>query len=1359
MNDPHAIETADASDPMNALSPRLKTNFRASTVDAVSGVFEHSGFLNKRSDGLVKRWQKRYFTLSGHHLSYFINQPCNGDPSPDLKGNYDLRTLSGTDVDDRRLILQFDGSFSACTCELQADTKADAVGWQNALTEAAASGQQGAAQDSTRGIATGSALDDAVAAGGDLVLGQPSPPPLASEAETKIQCLTGEIKRLQAQLAALKDSAPAASAPPAAPAASAPLVAAGSTRGMADGGEQVHAPDLSKDTPFEFEALFEAFFDTLRLPRELAKAVQKHAAARSVKVETMQDLAALAPAARREAVSSAVARIAELLDKRLAGMHFKTDLEEEAVEGTRREFMVALSERIGDQPTSENREKLVEIEATKLFEDNPTAVKIRGSPVTTAAGFFAKVDSWHAEVENFNQEDNRLMQLFKMAATPLAESVKNRQTTYAGLLHRGYSFLVKRALRAAEDGGGVDLYHPLHSLASCLEDQDKQWKGMLEPDQTGFRGFTSFAPTSLTDWGTSWHASGLALPHCAPVESPVVRFKSSQGDDYSLHAPVSLGHNGGWERYMLPPLTLFKVLGVQDSFRMRTSDHSLELVLPAVWTKVRGAGSQTSIYYNTATGEESLQQPVAGQEILLHADPDQTGSEHVNRGRWWHRRRSGREHEGKHGPPTVGFVQTIAFEPVAWSHALVGKLGHTGESMALLKGPAPSAATATTATTTTADWLEVVGDKVRGKAVLLEGRFDGADAEQEAKAQVALLAQHGAAAVLFADPAAPHAPATIVLGGACAHQGSLRGEYTLVEGRESDGRPVYLKAGEAGDRGSDLLLSFSCGRWVVASEQGAAATHVAMKAADLALYPDLIEAEWQERVVFANAGGAEEKREQKMAYEREFASAPQLKFSSGQQPQQGQAAEEAPAVEVAEGAATLESEERARKKRAKQAAQVQGRRHTLDNTKKPAAVTADHARSRPAWVRASGGGEPGCLYGSIPALVVCVRSAEQLRQAQDGTPIRWPTLEVQQQLITVQPTYLVTKRSGSGGCVNQTCRLMSNPTMLKYGGRTQFGRGLAEIVSKPVLTMEQEFMRDDRWTSWNGAEHSGAAEWLYVAPGSAAIEGVSTCVGGKKDHTPERDQGNGGKTAEDFLVEANGLIKSGLAGMRQEVHHAAAHAGSQTVQQRRKSTRVQKTEVVEDTNLMLVLEEVVALRLYSGPAFTPINQFLREVANLSRDWRVRLARDPNITFSATVGWLISGIRKLSRVTKLTTLYRGVKGKLPDAFDVPDMQGMVSATDSAFMSTSRSQLSCIKFMSKEQPNVMWELACKEEGDAHHNGADIEILSQFPGEEEVLFPPLTMLVAESAPTLGVVNETATVDEGSAHFRRIAVVPYYI
>ena len=73
-----------------------------------------------------------------------------------------------------------------------------------------------------------------------------------------------------------------------------------------------------------------------------------------------------------------------------------------------------------------------------------------------------------------------------------------------------------------------------------------------------------------------------------------------------------------------------------------------------------------------------------------------------------------------------------------------------------MKGPAPSAATATTATTTTADWLEVVGDKVRGKAVLLEGRFDGADAEQEAKAQVALLAQHGAAAVLFADPAAPH---------------------------------------------------------------------------------------------------------------------------------------------------------------------------------------------------------------------------------------------------------------------------------------------------------------------------------------------------------------------------------------------------------------------------------------------------------------------------------------------------------------------------------------------------------------------------------------------------------------------------
>jgi hypothetical protein len=79
------------------------------------------------------------------------------------------------------------------------------------------------------------------------------------------------------------------------------------------------------------------------------------------------------------------------------------------------------------------------------------------------------------------------------------------------------------------------------------------------------------------------------------------------------------------------------------------------------------------------------------------------------------------------------------------------------------------------------------------------------------------------------------------------------------------------------------------------------------------------------------------------------------------------------------------------------------------------------------------------------------------------------------------------------------------------------------------------------------------------------------------------------------------------------------------------------------------------------------------------------------------------------------------------------------------------------MSRVQPNVLWELACREEDEAHHNGADIAIISQFPGEEEVLFPPLTMMVAAGPQEeLAMADE---VDEAGTQFTRISVVPYYI
>lgn len=130
-----------------------------------------------------------------------------------------------------------------------------------------------------------------------------------------------------------------------------------------------------------------------------------------------------------------------------------------------------------------------------------------------------------------------------------------------------------------------------------------------------------------------------------------------------------------------------------------------------------------------------------------------------------------------------------------------------------------------------------------------------------------------------------------------------------------------------------------------------------------------------------------------------------------------------------------------------------------------------------------------------------------------------------------------------------------------------------------------------------------------------------------------------------------------------------------------------------------------------------------------------MSRHREITFSATCAHLCSAVRKLADVTRESAdasassasgesassesipLYRAVRGELPPAFWDADPQGMISAVDSAFMSTSRNPHTPIAYMTGEF-NVLWQLRSSEPGDdAYHRGADISMLSQFAHEDEV------------------------------------------
>ena len=56
------------------------------------------------------------------------------------------------------------------------------------------------------------------------------------------------------------------------------------------------------------------------------------------------------------------------------------------------------------------------------------------------------------------------------------------------------------------------------------------------------------------------------------------------------------------------------------------------------------------------------------------------------------------------------------------------------------------------------------------------------------------------------------------------------------------------------------------------------------------------------------------------------------------------------------------------------------------------------------------------------------------------------------------------------------------------------------------------------------------------------------------------------------------------------------------------------------------------MRLYSGPAYQPINDFLRGISLANGEQRREIARHPGLTFSATVSALCAAIRKLADVS-------------------------------------------------------------------------------------------------------------------------------
>ena len=279
-------------------------------------------------------------------------------------------------------------------------------------------------------------------------------------------------------------------------------------------------------------------------------------------------------------------------------------------------------------------------------------------------------------------------------------------------------------------------------------------------------------------------------------------------------------------------------------------------------------------------------------------------------------------------------------------------------------------------------------------------------------------------------------------------------------------------------------------------------------------------------------------------------------------------------------------------------------------------------------------------------------------------------------LLIVSATYRRPSASAQSSS-NPDCKICENVETLRYANRTAFVNGLDDILLKPVATMEQEFDRDFYWRDFRKKERNLKAEWAYVK-GAAH----------KDERNKTRDVNNEGKLPRDFQREMNDFIME-----RRSTGHG--------------------TSLLE-SDALLTIEEVLSIRLYSGPCFEPINTFLRQISQLTGDYRVQLAQHAGLTFATTTRHIISGIRKLAAVatSKEATapLWRGVRGELLRAFWLPDKSGTICATDMGFMSTSRERHIPITYMQPNGPNVLWSLQPQTEtDDAFHYGGHRDALS--------------------------------------------------
>ena len=154
--------------------------------------------------------------------------------------------------------------------------------------------------------------------------------------------------------------------------------------------------------------------------------------------------------------------------------------------------------------------------------------------------------------------------------------------------------------------------------------------------------------------------------------------------------------------------------------------------------------------------------------------------------------------------------------------------------------------------------------------------------------------------------------------------------------------------------------------------------------------------------------------------------------------------------------------------------------------------------------------------------------------------------------------------------------------------------------------------------------------------------------------------------------------------------------------------------------------EVIALRLYTGPMYMLYNAVLRKYPVPVFD-----ALKGN-TYETTIFCIVSGIVKLSKTTavpKDRRLFRGLGGMLlPPAFWKKNAFGFRGGVEWGLMSTTTDRSVAMQYSgANQQRGTIFQI----DPGRIDIGADLAWVSQYPGEREFLFPPLSCLEVMEEP----------------------------